>query len=67
VHTTLGTPHEEKEQRERKTISLVAIIKSMDEECMNLCEEIMQLWTKLTKDLTMKVIEERLGNAQENA
>jgi hypothetical protein len=50
VCTTPGTPPEEKEQRERTTITSVASIKSLDEECMKLCEESMQLWTKLMED-----------------
>jgi hypothetical protein len=63
VHTTLGAPPEEKEQRERTNITLVAIIMSLEEVCAKLCEEITQLWTKLTENLEMKVVEERLRNA----
>jgi len=36
VHTIPGTPPEEKEERERKTITSVEKIKSLDEECMKL-------------------------------
>jgi len=65
VHDTPWIPLEEKEQRERTTITSVASIKILDEECMKLCEENTQSWTKLTEDLTMKIIEEILRNAQE--
>jgi len=45
----------------------VASIKSLDEECMKLCEEITQLWKKVMKVPEMKVIKENLRNAQEKA
>jgi hypothetical protein len=67
VHTTLGTPPEKKEQRERTTITSVASINNMDKECAKLCEESTQIWTKLMEDSTMKAIEERLRNAREKA
>jgi hypothetical protein len=67
VRTTPRTPPKEKEKRERITITSVEIIKSVDEECVKLCEESMHLWTTLTEDLTMKAVEERLRNAQDKA
>jgi hypothetical protein len=63
VCTILGKPPKGKEHRERTIITSVASIKSLDEECMKLCEEIMQLWKKLMEDPIMKVVEEILGNA----
>jgi hypothetical protein len=35
----------------------------MEEECVKLCEESMNIWTKLMEDAEMKAIEERLRNA----
>jgi hypothetical protein len=51
VHTTPGTPPEEKEQRERTTITSVASIKSLDEECTSYAKKACKLWTKLMEDL----------------
>jgi hypothetical protein len=65
VRTTSRKPHEEKEQRERTSITSVTRIKTLDKECTKLYEEITELWKKLMKYLTMKVVEERLRNAQE--
>jgi len=61
--TTLGTPPEEKKQTSRKSITPTTSIKNMDAECTKLCKESTQLWTKLTKDLEVKVIEGILINA----
>jgi predicted nucleic acid-binding Zn-ribbon protein len=62
-HTTPGTPPEEKAQRERTTMTSVASIKSLDEECTKLCEESTQIWTNLMEDPEMKVVEARLRDA----
>jgi hypothetical protein len=43
------------------------ILRSLYEECTNLCEERMHIWTKLDEDPEMKVIEARLRDAQEKA
>jgi hypothetical protein len=59
----LGTPPEEKKEREITTITSVASINSLDVECVNLCEEITWFWTKLAKDMEMKVVKEKLRNA----
>ena len=50
MKTTLGTPPEEKEQRKITTINSLVSIKSLDEECMDLCEERTHLWERLTED-----------------
>jgi chorismate mutase len=47
VRTTPGTPPEEKEQRKITTITSLVSIKSLDEECMDLCEERTHLWKRL--------------------
>jgi len=44
------TPHEEKEQRKIITVTSLVRIKSLDEECMELCEERTHLWERLTED-----------------
>jgi hypothetical protein len=67
VRNSPGTPPKEKEQREITLITLVASIKSLEEECVKLCEERTQLWIKLTKDLEMKGVHEVLRNSQEKA
>jgi len=41
VHITLGTPLDKKEQRQKITITSVVGIKSMEEDCVKLCEESM--------------------------
>jgi chorismate mutase len=58
------TPHEEKEQRKIITLTSLVSIKSLDEECMELCEERMHLWKRLTEDTKMKFIKKILKNEQ---
>jgi hypothetical protein len=41
MRATPGTPTEEKEKREIKSITLFSSIKSLSEECVRLCEESM--------------------------
>jgi hypothetical protein len=65
VCTTPGTPPEEKEQRDKTTITSVASIKSLGEECVRLCEESTWIWTQLTVNPELKEIEERVRSAQE--
>jgi hypothetical protein len=45
----------------------VASIKRLDEECVKLCEESMQIWTNMMEDPEMKVVEARLRDVQEKA
>jgi hypothetical protein len=52
-----GTPPEEKEQRERTTTTSVENIKSLDQECVRLCDESTHIWTQLTMNPELKEIE----------
>jgi hypothetical protein len=62
-----GSPPEVHEGRKRTTTTTVANIKKIEGECMKLCEENAQVWTKLIEDLEMKVVEAKLREAQEHA
>jgi hypothetical protein len=62
-HSTPRTPPEEKEQREITAITLVESIKRLDEECVKLCEESVQIWTNLMEDMEMKDVEDILRDA----
>jgi hypothetical protein len=55
----------EKEQRDKISITSIAIIKSLSEECARLCQESTLIWTQLTLNLKLKEIEERVISAQE--
>jgi len=66
-HITPRTPPKEKEHKERTSMTLVEIIKSLDEECVKLCEERMHIWTNMMEDIVMKVVEARLRDVQEKA
>jgi hypothetical protein len=65
--TTPRTPPEEKVERERTSMTVVASIKTLEEECTKLCEESTQIWTNLMEDPEMKVLEARLRDVQEKA
>jgi hypothetical protein len=45
-----GTPPEVREGRERTTMTIVANIKKVEEECAKLYEESTQIWTDLVED-----------------
>lgn len=65
--STLGTPPEEREGRERTTIIVVANIKKVEEECTKLCKESMKIWIDMVEYLEMKVLESKLREAREKA
>jgi len=65
--TPLGTPPEEKEEREINVMTLVASIKSLDEKCAKLCEETTNIWKNMMEDPEMKAVEDRLMDVQEKA
>jgi hypothetical protein len=46
-------------------MTAVENIKRLEEECAKLCEESAHIWTNLMDDLEMKVLEDKLINAQE--
>jgi hypothetical protein len=45
--STPGTPPEEREGREKMTMTVIENIKKLEEECAKLCEESAQIWTEL--------------------
>jgi hypothetical protein len=49
--------------RERTTMTVIANIKKVEEECMKRYKESAQIWTDLVEDPEMKVMEEKLREA----
>jgi hypothetical protein len=41
-------------------MKVVANIKKMEEECVKLCKENVQIWTDLVEDPQMKIVEEKI-------
>jgi hypothetical protein len=59
-HSTLRTPPEEREERERIAITMVVNIKKLDKECVKFYEESSQIWMNLMEDPEMEDIESKL-------
>jgi hypothetical protein len=67
ARTTPSTPPEEREQREKTTMTIVRAYKSLDEECVKLYEESTQVWTQLLENAELQALDQRLQTVHEKA
>jgi hypothetical protein len=65
--TVPGTPPEEREQREKTMQTSVAKIKILEQECTRMCDESTHIWTQLTMNPELKVMEDKIRSVQEKA
>jgi hypothetical protein len=65
LHVVTETSLEEREQRERTTQKLVEKIKILEQECIKMCDEGTHMWTKLTNNLELQELEEKIRTTQE--
>jgi hypothetical protein len=59
VNTTLGTPLEEREKRERTVQTMVVKIKQLEQEFIKICEEGTRIWTDMKNTLELQVIKKK--------
>jgi hypothetical protein len=67
LKSTLDTPLEVCEGRLRMTTIEVSKIKKFEDECAKICKESVKVWEELMGNPKMKVIEDKLQEAQEQA
>jgi hypothetical protein len=63
AHAIPGTPPEEREKREKMVNTTVENIKSLEVECAKLCEESTEFWTRLTEDVELQEIGQKIQDA----
>jgi len=65
VRTTPGIPLKERAQRKRIVQTTVAKIKSLEHECINICDEGTHIWTKITINQELQSLEDKIRSKQE--
>jgi hypothetical protein len=63
--TTTGTPPEERAQRERISQTTVVKIKTLEHECIKICDEGTCMWTEMTNTLEIQALDKQIRVAHE--